>query len=87
LRSHRAAAPAQAKALTVVLANGDTRTVDCPQIGNGYAHQAIEVMRCLRAGLRESPVMPLDETLALMGVLDTIRAQINLSYRADDAPI
>jgi hypothetical protein len=31
--------------------------------------------------------MPLDETLALMGVLDTIRAQINLSYRADEAPI
>jgi predicted dehydrogenase len=77
----------QVKTLTVTLANGATRTVPCPQIGNGYAHQAIEVMRCVRAGLLESPVMPQDETLALMGVLDTIRAQIKLSYRADDAPV
>ena len=77
----------QVKTLTVTLATGATRTVQCPQIGNGYAHQAIEVMRCVRAGLLESPVMPLDETLALMKVLDTIRAQIKLSYRADGAPI
>jgi hypothetical protein len=27
--------------------------------------------------------MPLDETLALMGVLDTIRAQVGLRYMAD----
>jgi predicted dehydrogenase len=77
----------QVKTLTVTLANGHARTVQCPQIGNGYAHQALEVMRCVRAGLLESPVMPLDETLALMGVLDTIRAQIKLSYRADGAAL
>ena len=77
----------QTETLTLTLANGDTRTLHCPFIGNGYAYEAIEVMRCLRAGLTESPVMPLDETLALMGVLDTIRAQIGLSYGADLASI
>jgi predicted dehydrogenase len=77
----------QVKTLTVTLANGTARTVPCPQIGNGYAHQAIEVMRCVRAGLLESPLMPQDETLALMGVLDTIRAQIKLTYRADGAAL
>jgi predicted dehydrogenase len=69
--------------LTVTLANGRTRNEQKSPIGNGYAHEAVEVMRCLRAGLIESPVMPLDETLALMGILDTIRSQIGLSYAAD----
>lgn len=51
-----------------------------PHIGNGYAHQVQEVHRCLRAGLTESPVMPLEESLALMGWLDTMRAQIGVRY-------
>ncbi|MED5618511.1 Gfo/Idh/MocA family protein [Ideonella sp. BN130291] len=51
-----------------------------PHTGNGYAHQVEEVQRCLRAGLTESPVMPLDETLALMGWMDEMRAQIGLRY-------
>ncbi|MEW2498564.1 Gfo/Idh/MocA family protein [Streptomyces nodosus] len=45
-------------------------------LGNGYAYQAQEVARCLRAGELESPVMPLDETLAIHGNLDTILAQL-----------
>jgi predicted dehydrogenase len=73
----------QAQSLTVVL-DGVTRTQHLPYIGNGYPHEAIEVMRCLRAGELESPLMPLDETLALMQVMDTIRAQIGVRYPADD---
>ena len=45
-------------------------------------HEAIEVGRCLRAGLTESPLMPLDETLAVMATLDEIRRQIGLDYSA-----
>jgi hypothetical protein len=37
-------------------------------------------MRCLREGKTESDVMPLDETLALMRTLDTLRAQWGLRY-------
>ena len=37
-------------------------------------------MRCLRAGLPESPTIPLDESLALMRNLDTIRAPWGLRY-------
>ena len=51
-----------------------------PHTGNGYAHQVEEVQRCLRAGLTESPVMPLDETLALMGCMDAMRVQMGLRY-------
>ena len=71
-----------AQSLTVVL-DGVSRTMQLPYIGNGYPHEAIEVMRCLRAGALESPLMPLDETLALMQVMDTIRAQIGVRYAAD----
>ncbi|MES2130369.1 MAG: Gfo/Idh/MocA family oxidoreductase [Pseudomonadota bacterium] len=73
----------RATSISVVLADGSSRTVDTPYLGNGYAHEAIEVQRCLGEGLVESPRMTHDETLALMGVLDTIRNQIGLRYAAD----
>ena len=49
------------------------KTVSLPVLGNGYAHEAIEAMRCLRAGETESPMMRLDETLAIMQTMDAIR--------------
>lgn len=42
--------------------------------GNGYHYQAIEADRCIAAGLTESPVMPLAQSIALAETLDTIRA-------------
>jgi len=50
---------------------------------NGYPYEAAEVRRCLEAGLLESPVMPLGETLAVMGTLDSCRAQWGLRYPGD----
>lgn len=73
----------RASSVSVSLADGSARTVPTPYLGNGYVHEAMEAVRCLRAGLLESPGMPLDETLALMGVLDTVRSQIGLRYDAD----
>ena len=73
----------RARSISVVLADGTSRAVDTPFIGNGYAHEAIEAQRCFLAGLIESPGMTHEETLALMGVMDTIREQIGLRYVAD----
>ncbi len=42
-------------------------------LGNGYAHEALEVMRCVREGLRESPLMSLDASVELMRTVDAIR--------------
>jgi predicted dehydrogenase len=47
----------------------------------GLRYEADEVHRCLRLGLLESPVMPLDETVAIMGTLDEVRDQIGLVYQ------
>lgn len=49
-------------------------------VGNGYNYEAQEVGRCLREGLKESSVMPLDETLTIMHTLDNIRAGWGLKY-------
>lgn len=48
--------------------------------GNGMGYEAEEVMRCLRAGLTESPLIPHSETLAVMSTLDAIRAQIGVRH-------
>ncbi|MFF4544059.1 Gfo/Idh/MocA family protein [Streptomyces sp. NPDC001435] len=43
-------------------------------------HEATEVMRALRAGETESPLVPLDGTLAVMRTLDAIRERIGVCY-------
>lgn len=75
----------RATSVTVKTEDGAERTIATPYLGNGYVHQAIEAQRCWREGLLESPAMPLEETLALMGVMDEIRRQIGLRYEADGA--
>ncbi len=46
----------------------------------GLHFQAAEAGRCLRAGLTESPLIPLHATLEVMRILDAIRAQIGVVY-------
>lgn len=50
----------------------------------GYAFEAEEAMKALREGRLESSAIPLDETLAIMNTLDTIRKQWGLRYPADE---
>lgn len=46
----------------------------------GYAFEIEEVGRCLSQGLLESPVVPLDESLEIMKLMDEIRGQWGLKY-------
>lgn len=48
----------------------DAEEVPAELYGRGYTHQMAHVAQCLADGLTESPAMPLDDTLAVMGVLD-----------------
>jgi predicted dehydrogenase len=43
--------------------------------GRGLHHEADEVARCLREGLLESPLMPLDETISIMQTMEAVLAQ------------
>lgn len=51
-----------------------TREQQVYPAGTGYTVEALEVMRCLRSGERESPLVPLDDSLAVMETVDRIRA-------------
>ncbi len=51
--------------------------------GQGLRHQAAEVGRCLRAGLTESPILTLAETLSIMETMDEVRRQIGLRYPSE----
>lgn len=55
-----------------------------PVIGRGYAHEIIEVGRCLRAGLRESPLVPHEQTLTILRQMDAVRRQVGVTF--DDGP-
>ena len=63
-----------------VIRDGDVEAVPVPYQGAGYQFEVAEVHRALGAGETESPTRPLDETLAVMRVLDEARAQIGLTY-------
>ena len=47
---------------------------------NGYEFEAMEAMECIRAGKKESEKVPLDETLAIMKILDTCRENAGFKY-------
>jgi predicted dehydrogenase len=64
-----------------LLYHGEEATrVDVPIRGHGMLYEAEEAMRCLRAGLIESPLVPHEQTLAIMATLDAIRAQTGVTY-------
>lgn len=51
-------------------------TFEPQRTSRGMHFQALEVERCLRAGLTESPRLTLDDSIAVMEVLDELRRQV-----------
>ena len=51
-----------------------------PHALNGFEYQIDEVLRCVRAGLTESPRMPLAESLALAEWMQAIRDRLGVRY-------
>lgn len=51
-----------------------------PAKANGYEYEAEEVMRCLKMGLSESPLLGLDFSLQLLNLLDALRVKCNIIY-------
>ena len=74
---------ARPTSITVHDGAGDEVLHEPPVTGNGYRPEIVEVERCLRAGELESPEVPLDETIAILDVLDEVRAQLGVTYPAD----
>ncbi|WP_200210783.1 Gfo/Idh/MocA family protein [Micromonospora coerulea] len=58
----------------------EPETIPADLTGGGYQHEAVEVQRCLAAGLTESPLVPHATTLEVMALLDGIRERIGVHY-------
>ncbi len=56
------------------------QTVAAPFRINGFEGEIEEAMRCIRAGLIESPRMPHAESLATLAWMDEIRRQLGVRY-------
>ncbi|GAA2312499.1 Gfo/Idh/MocA family oxidoreductase [Streptomyces kunmingensis] len=56
--------------------------VAAPEDGprDSLRHEAVEVMRRLRAGDTESPLVPLDSSLGVMRTLDAVRSAVGVRY-------
>src|SRR5271165_6566890 len=61
--------------VTLITRSGQATRVESVHEGRGLRHQADEVARRLAAGEVESPLMPLNETIAIMETMDAVRAQ------------
>ncbi len=59
---------------------GETETRRFDVQGEGFQYEIMAVSDYIRAGATESEIMPLDETLAIMGTLDRMRAGWGLRY-------
>lgn len=60
---------------TLISRTGEQRHFEAPHEGHGLWHEAEEVACCLREGLLESPLMPLDETVSIMQTMDAVLAE------------
>lgn len=64
--------------------DGEPVAIGDPVDGHGYQFEIAHVCNCLRDGRTESPVMPLDESVAIMEVMDEIRDEWGLVYPNDE---
>ncbi|HZL55310.1 MAG TPA: Gfo/Idh/MocA family oxidoreductase [Solirubrobacteraceae bacterium] len=59
---------------TLTSRDGEQVSFDGSREGRGLRFEADEVARCLREGLLESPLMPLDESVAIMETMEAVLA-------------
>lgn len=70
----------QSTAATLVRDGQDALTIEAPFRINGFEYEIEEAMRCVRAGLAESPLLPPGESLAVVELMDAMRERIGVRY-------
>lgn len=66
----------RAEQLSVHVLGEPAEELVLPKTGSGYCHELIHVDECLASGLTESPVMSLDDTLAVQQVMAEVLSQL-----------
>lgn len=63
-----------------IVKQGQEEMFDIPNLGKGYAHEAIECHNCIRNNAIESPLWSHQNSLDLSKMTDEIRQKINLPF-------
>ncbi|GAB3920065.1 putative oxidoreductase [Microlunatus endophyticus] len=71
-------------AITLSRCGREPQTLDQTPLGHGYPHQFIAVNELLRSGATESPIMPLDDTVAVQKILNAGCEQLGVHHREDE---
>ena len=66
--------------MTLSRKDKEDKIIDVPCAENGFVYQIKEVFQCVQAHRTESSIMPLDESLSIMGTMDELRRQWGLKY-------
>ena len=66
--------------ITLKVAGKETERIEVPMTGNGFNYEIAEASRCIADGRLESDIIRHEESVAIMGTLDTIREQWGLAY-------
>jgi predicted dehydrogenase len=61
--------------LTIHLGQDAPRTETADSPGNGFGFEIAEVARCVRAGLKESPLAPLGDSIGVLAAIDRVRRE------------
>lgn len=61
-------------------------TIDRPLEGRGMRYQVAELERLVADGLLTGEILPIEQSVAIMGTLDAIRVQTGLTYPGESAP-
>jgi hypothetical protein len=70
--------------LTVALNGKEDQDYSLLPDGMGYQYEAVEVMKCLDAGMIQSSILPHSFSLDLIRTLDTIRDSAGIVYPGRD---
>ena len=68
----------------VIAPDGKEERFTFDNTGNGYHHEAIEVVECLAKGKTQSDTMSWDDSLLLMDMMDEIRTLAGIHYPNHD---
>ena len=66
--------------MRVTLYDGTVTEYSNTYTGHGLREQAAEFARVVKSGEKESPILRTTDTVAIMEIMDTVRAQIGLKY-------
>lgn len=66
--------------MRVTLFEGEVTEYPSEYKGHGLREQAVEFARVVQSGEKESPILTLDDSLEVMGIMDSIRKEIGLTY-------